>query len=355
MAEDAEKIDEAGADEEESELEEEAPEEEIPEEKKPGKIGIRKNPLGLILNIRMLRRVFQILALIGINGYILLAWFHMPNVQAFWVSIWQHIPTLPILAPLQAPFAVIAGSFDTMIREFSTGIFPFFTLGALLIISVVVGRAACGWICPIGTVQDFVTLPKRTKIRPSASAENELRKIKAYIFVIVAFFAVWVGFSRLTGTSDALVGILKGLADDIYAPLNPAYILFVILPEQAAQNLWPTSLDTLWLFSQWGWAFVQMVFVILVFLISVWVPRWFCRWLCPAGWFYSIFSRDALVGIGRNPARCTPDTCNVCEVVCPMNIRIRKFPYKHMYSPDCILCLECKSHCPNKAIVLRLS
>ena len=352
MAEDAERIDESGADEEESELEEETPEEEILEEKKPRRIGFGRNPLGLILNIRMLRRVFQILAFIGINGYILLAWFHMPNVQAFWVSIWQNMPALPILAPLEAPFAVIAGSFDTMIREFSTGIFPFFTLGALLIISIVVGRAACGWICPIGTIQDFVTLPKRTKIRPSASTENELRKVKAYVFVIVAFFAVWVGFSRITGTADALVNILgEGLAHDVFAPLNPAYILFVLLPAQE----WPTGLGTLWYFSQWGWVFVQMVFVILVFFISVWVPRWFCRWLCPAGWFYSIFSRNALIGIGRNPARCTPDTCNVCEVVCPMNIRIRKFPYKHMYSPDCILCLECKSHCPNNAIVLRLS
>jgi polyferredoxin len=133
--------------------------------------------------------------------------------------------------------------------------------------------------------------------------------------------------------------------------LNPAYILFVLLPQQ----LWPTSIDTLWYFSQWGWPLVQMGFVIFVFLISFWIPRWFCRWLCPAGWFYSVFSRDALIGIGRNPARCTPDTCNVCEVVCPMNIRIRKFPYKHMRSPDCIMCLECKSHCPNNAIILRFS
>ncbi|NHI89453.1 MAG: 4Fe-4S binding protein [Candidatus Thorarchaeota archaeon] len=352
MAEDAESIDEAGADEEESEPEEETPEEEMPKEKKPRKFGVGKNPLGLILNIRMFRRIFQILAFIGVNGYILLAWFHMPNVQAFWVSIWQNMPALPILAPLEAPFAVIAGSFDTMIREFSTGIFPFFTLGALLIISIVVGRAACGWICPIGTIQDFVTLPKRTKIRPSASTENELRKVKAYVFVIVAFFAVWVGFSRITGTSDALVSILgEDLAHDVFAPLNPAYILFVLLPMQE----WPTGLGTLWYFQAWGWPFVQMVFVIIVFFISVWMPRWFCRWLCPAGWFYSIFSRNALIGIGRNPARCTPDTCNVCEVVCPMNIRIRKFPYKHMYSPDCILCLDCKSHCPNNAIVLRVS
>jgi polyferredoxin len=348
MAEDVDKVDETGTDEEESEPEEEILEEEPEkvEKKEPRKIN-----LGLILNTRMLRRVFQILAFIGVNGYILFAWFRMSSVQAFWVSIWQNLPTLPILAPLEAPFAVIAGSFDTMIREFSTGIFPFFTLGAILIITIIFGRAACGWICPIGTVQDFITLPKRTKIRPAPGTESELRKIKAYIFVIAAFFAIWVGFSRITGTADALEATLGVFVDDVFAPLNPAYILFLVLPNQ----LWPTSIDTLWLFSTWGWALVQMGFVIFVFLISFWIPRWFCRWLCPAGWFYSVFSRDALIGIGRNPARCTPDTCNVCEVVCPMNIRIRRFPYKHMHSPDCIMCLDCRSHCPNDAIVLRFS
>jgi polyferredoxin len=343
MADDVDRIDETGTDEEESE-----PEEVIEkiEKKEPRKVG-----LGLILNLRMLRRVFQILAFIGVNGYILLAWFHMPNVQAFWLSIWQNLPTLPILAPLEASFGVIAGSFDTMIREFSTGIFPFFTLGALLIITIIFGRAACGWICPIGTIQDFVTLPKRTKSRPTPGTESELRKVKAYVFVIAAFFAVWVGFARITGTADVLETTLGVFVNDVFAPLNPAYILFVLLPNQ----LWPISINTLWYFSTWGWALFQMGFVIFVFFISIWFPRWFCRWLCPAGWFYSVFSRDALIGIGRNPARCTPDTCNVCEVVCPMNIRIRRFPYKRMHSPDCIMCLDCKSHCPNNAIVLRFS
>ncbi|MFX1481691.1 MAG: 4Fe-4S binding protein [Promethearchaeota archaeon] len=353
MAEDADQGEETGIEEEQSEPEEVT---ETTEEKKEGrKLSLPSNPLGFILNLRMFRRIVQIVFLIGVNGYILLAWFRMPNVQAFWLSIWSYLPSIPILAPLEAPFGVIAGSFDTLLREFSTGIFPFFTIGAMMIILIVVGRAPCGWICPIGTIQDFVTLPKRTKTRPAPSTEKEFRKMKAYIFVVAAFLAVWVGFSRLTGSESSLEAVLGGFANDAFAPLNPAYILFVVLPQQAELGLWPTDLSTLWYFTQWGWPFVQMSFMIFIFLISFWVPRWFCRWLCPAGWFYSLFSRDALIGIGRNPARCTPDTCNVCEVVCPMNIRIRRYPYQHMHSPDCIMCLECKSHCPNGAVVLRFS
>ena len=92
MAEDVDKVDDTGTDDEQSELEEELKEEEQEKEdrKDTKKISGDTSPLGLILNIRMLRRVFQILALIGVNGYILFAWFRMPNVQALWLSIWQN-------------------------------------------------------------------------------------------------------------------------------------------------------------------------------------------------------------------------------------------------------------------------
>lgn len=353
MAEDAERLEEMGE-------EEELPESEEPiekpviskekEEKKP-----RTNPAGMIFNLRMLRRVVQIIFLLGINAYIFTAWFGAEYITAFWTSIRDLMPSIPILSPLEAPFAVIAGSFDTMQRTFTTGMFPFFTIGSMIIILIFVGRAPCGWICPIGTIQDFVTLPKRAKTRPSPSTETELRKFKFYILVIVTGLAVWMGVSVATGTESTLETILGAFASDAFAPLNPAYILFKILPDLQDAGLWPTSLGTLWYITQWGTALLQLAFAIFVFLVAIWVPRWFCRWLCPAGWLYSVFSREALIGIGRNPARCTPDTCNVCEVVCPMNIRIRKYPYQHMHSPDCIMCLDCKSHCPNNAIIIRFS
>lgn len=355
MTEDADRLEDIGEEEDTSEpdtaAEEPIKETEVKEKK------VRKpisNPLGFIFNLRMLRRFIQIGFFLAINAYIFVSWFHMPNVTGLFVAFRDILPTLPILSPLiDAPYSVIAGSFDTMQQAFSTGLFPFFTLGAMIIILIFVGRAPCGWICPIGTIQDFVTLPKKKKVRPSPGTEKELRKVKIYIFVVVAGLAVWVGFARMTGTAEALELALGMFKDDAFTPLNPANILFSVLLNPAL--LWPTSFDTLWLLGYWNFALVQVAFVIIVFVISFWVPRWFCRWLCPAGWLYSIFSREALLGIGRNPARCTPDTCNVCEVVCPMNIRIRKFPYQHMHSPDCIMCMECKSHCPNNAIVLRFS
>lgn len=310
-----------------------------------------QNPLGVIFNIRMLRRIVQILFFLGINAYIFIAWFGAEYITAFWLQIQSIMPTLPILAPLQAPFAVISGSFDTIQRSFTLAYFPFFTLGAMIIILIFIGRAPCGWVCPIGTIQDFITLPKREKIRPSPNTESELRKIKVYIFFIVAGLAVWVGVSKFLGTESSLIAALGGFADDVFAPFNPAYILFVVIARQP----WPTSWMTLWYFSLWGFALLQVALVVFIFIISIWVPRWFCRWICPAAWLYSVFSREALIGIGRNPARCTPDTCNVCEQTCPMNIRIRRYPYQHMHSPDCIMCLECMSKCPNDAIVLRFS
>jgi polyferredoxin len=313
------------------------------------------HPVGLIFNVRMLRRIFQILFILGINAYFFASWNGGEQFIAFWRNISLIVPALPIISPLQAPAGILAGSFDTFEREFASTIFPFFTLGTMIIILTILGRAGCGWVCPIGTMQDFATLPKRTKIRPAPNTETELRRVKAYIFIIVMFLAIWVGLSKLTGASEALVAALGPFAAAAFDPFSPAYILFVALPSILSRGLWPTGLGNLWYVLQWGWFLPQLAFVIVIVVISVWFPRLFCRWLCPAGWIYGIFSRDSLIGIGRNPAKCTPDTCNVCEVVCPMNIKIRRFPYQHMHSPDCIMCLECKSHCPRKAIVIRFS
>ncbi|TFG26858.1 4Fe-4S binding protein [Candidatus Thorarchaeota archaeon] len=348
MTEDAERLEDTG----EAEVPEpEEIEEPVKKEVKEKSKKIFRNPLGIVFNIRMLRRIVQILFFLGINAYIFTAWFGAEHITSFWVQIQAVMPSLPILAPLEAPFAMISGSFDTIQRTFTLGVFPFFTLGAMIIILIFIGRAPCGWICPIGTIQDFVTLPKRSKIRPAPNTEVELRKIKMYIFVIVAGLAVWVGISKILGTEASLLATLGIFAEDAFAPLNPAYILFVIMARQP----WPTGWTTLWYFTLWQYALLQVAFVIIIFAISFWVPRWFCRWVCPAAWLYSIFSREALIGIGRNPARCTPDICNVCEVACPMNIRIRRYPYQHMHSPDCIMCLDCMSKCPNDAIVLRFS
>ncbi|MBD3404943.1 MAG: 4Fe-4S binding protein [Candidatus Lokiarchaeota archaeon] len=344
-----EKADEADSEETKPKKKESAPEKEKKKDKKRKVKGRIPYPLSLLVNIRMLRRLVQIFFIFAINAYIFTAWFGLEQVTIFWEQFRNLLPTLPIIAPLEAPFAMIAGSFDTMQREFTAGIFPFFTLGAMIIILAIVGRAACGWVCPIGTFQDFASLLTREKIRPAPNTEEELRRVKGYLFIIVMFLAVWMFVSVLQNSAENLINTLGLFAYAAFDPINPAYIIFKLAPEQA----WPTSIETLWLISTWGIFLAQIGFVALVVIVSIWFPRWFCRWLCPAGWLYGVIARDSLIGIGRNPAKCTPKECNTCEVVCPMNIRIRRFPYQHVHSPDCIMCLECLSHCPNGAIEIK--
>ena len=110
MTEDAERLDDIGEEEETSEPDAEVEEPVVKEEKKEKEEKTpRGNPLGILFNIRMFRRFIQIGFFVAINAYILLAWFRMPNVQAFFISIRDALPTLPILSPLDAPFVAIAG------------------------------------------------------------------------------------------------------------------------------------------------------------------------------------------------------------------------------------------------------
>ncbi|MHA2600741.1 MAG: 4Fe-4S binding protein [Candidatus Thorarchaeota archaeon SMTZ1-83] len=228
MAKDSESSEDMDVEEDELDLEEVSDDEDSEihhEPETPRRLSL-ENPIGIIFNIRMLRRVVQLLFLLGINAYILATWFGGEQILAFWEGFRDILPSLPIIAPLEAPGAVLAGTFDTLQREFSGGIFPFFTLGAMIIILTILGRSACGWVCPIGTIQDFATLPKRTKVRPSPNTEDELRRVKTYIFVIVMGLAVWVGISGLFGTADDLVNILGPFATAAFDPFNPAFIIF---------------------------------------------------------------------------------------------------------------------------------
>ena len=103
MAEDAEFSDEIKAEEEEEDSTEDTIEDE--QEKTPRKITLR-NPIGVLLNIRMLRRVVQIVFFLGVNVYILAAWAGTEQIVAFWEGFRDLLPTLPIISPLDGSLAV---------------------------------------------------------------------------------------------------------------------------------------------------------------------------------------------------------------------------------------------------------
>jgi polyferredoxin len=87
-----------------------------------------------------------------------------------------------------------------------------------------------------------------------------------------------------------------------------------------------------------SWKFSLLV---LICVASVFIFRVFCRFLCPLGAIYGLFSKLAVLGVKLDKTKCTD--CGLCISACKMDI-------KKVGDHECIQCGECISVCPTKAI-----
>ena len=96
----------------------------------------------------------------------------------------------------------------------------------------------------------------------------------------------------------------------------------------------------------WQAWIVGLIFI--GFLVANWwIPRFFCRAICPLGALLGIFSRFALWRIDRDPVRCTD--CDLCLKSCEG----ASDPHKDLRKSECFVCLNCIEECPHDALTFR--
>lgn len=202
------------------------------------------------------------------------------------------------------------------------GDFPWIVAGAVLFIlasSWVLGRAFCGWVCPLGTVFDWVRSimfwQKKPATRPSQI--NSHARFRLLAFVMTASFLSL----QLAGWFDPLV---------IFNRAASALITNLVMFDLTNIRLMPV--------------FVSGIFIIILVLELV-RPRFWCRNVCPFGALVSLPAHFSLMN-RRVSNACT--YCGECRNICPMRA-IEADPHNTRYS-DCTFCLECEAACPNQGI-----
>lgn len=91
---------------------------------------------------------------------------------------------------------------------------------------------------------------------------------------------------------------------------------------------------------------VGLIFV--GFLVANWwIPRFFCRAVCPLGALLGVFSRFSLWRIDRDPVRCTD--CDLCLKSCEG----ASDPHQDLRKSECFVCLNCIEDCPHDALSFR--
>ncbi|MBW2039256.1 MAG: 4Fe-4S binding protein [Deltaproteobacteria bacterium] len=202
---------------------------------------------------------------------------------------------------------------------------------------IVIGRAWCGWICPLGFFQDVLDLIRRKLHLGYISFPEELRaqlSCVKWIFLFIALLIpLWVSFPFFG----------KSIAMDLRQPfcqLCPGkYILPFILGDtvDVAVNFKSTTTIIM--------SVLGLIFSGVVIFGALLKRRFWCPY-CPMGLFLSFYKKISFIKLKKDCQKCT--MCGICYNVCPMEIKdlLTERKNEDVTFTDCTLCLRCVEYCP---------
>lgn len=173
-----------------------------------------------------------------------------------------------------------------------------------------VGVFFCGWICPFGSIQDWLgRIAKKCKL-PRYKMPWKVQKylqFSRYIFLGLMFLGITFSF------------------------LNARFYF--------QDNLIHNMLS-------WTAGITLAIFLI----ISLFFDRPFCNYFCIKGAADGLMSIVRPVSISRDNKSCVH--CHLCDQVCPMNVRVESTNF--VRHPNCINCMQCASKCPKDCLKYKL-
>jgi len=231
-------------------------------------------------------------------------------------------------------------------------------LGTILWIGAVVGRAFCGWVCPIGFVQDIITTLKGELNFLSPRSHKTGTRFKYLVLFTVLLISGTLALALYLGVGSDYKSALGIFAAGPFIAISPDGTLFGTVPillTMARENFMsflarPPTIQEAWAQLTRVQALLALRLIILVaFFGAAWqVPRFWCRYVCPTGALMAVFQKYSFVGIKRDPVKCMK--CPHCEIRCPMQINILDLAWEKFNDAECIMCMECVDACPHGSL-----
>lgn len=278
----------------------------------PGSVKPRLTGLKALLTHQTFRRIVQL----TVAGFItFLAIQH--------VVIGENGPVVTAAPEAFCPF----GGLETLYKYLSAGgafvshthLSNVVLLVAVLAVALLLRSAFCGWICPLGFLQDLISnlstvLQKR--IPGLRRGIASLKKRGARLAVL-----------------DRYLRYMKYLVL-VWAVGGSAYFGYMVFRDY---DPWSTLLNLA------EFSFTPGLIVLAVTLVaSFFIERPWCRYACPLGAASGLLGKLSPIYLKREESACT--SCRICTQTCSMGLEVHTATT--IQSVDCITCLECVGACP---------
>lgn len=214
---------------------------------------------------------------------------------------------LPIAGLMNLKYALTTWSLP---QVHAAGLFLFV---AFIGVSFIFRKAFCSWLCPVGTVSEWLWQGGRELLRrdfiPPKWVDIPLRSLKYILLGLFAYAIARMPAEEIAG----FMGSPFGLTADV-----KLLDFFREISTTAA------------------------IVVAALVVGSLFVKNLWCRYLCPYGALMGIVALGSPVRIRRNPLTCID--CDKCSKACPSYIPVAQL--LRVNTSECTGCLECVSACP---------
>ena len=259
-----------------------------------------------------IRRGVQ-LAFLGLNVWIAVEfWLFVRYYETAGRGVFAARPSgvegwLPIASLMNLKVLLYTGEYPTLHPA------GMFLLLAFLTASWVFRKSFCGWLCPVGTISEYLwRLGRQTfgrTFRLPRKLDIGLRSLKYILLALFLYAVVWMSVPAIRAFLEGPYGVVADVK---------------------MMNFFRTLGLT-------GGIVLAVLVVGSVFVQNLW-----CRYLCPYGALMGLAALASPLRIRRVENLCID--CGKCAKACPSALPVDKLIT--IQSAECIGCMECVTECP---------
>ena len=219
---------------------------------------------------------------------------------------------LPIAGLMNTKYFLLTGSIPAIHPSAMVLVLTF------LLLSVLFRKAFCGWLCPVGTVSEWLWKLGRETFGRSFSAPKwldiPLRGLKYVLLSAFLYAVLSMGTAQIAGFLHSPYGLIADVKMlNFFRYLSPAAAMFL----------------------------AAMV------MVSIFVRNAWCRYLCPYGALMGLAAMLSPARIRRTASACID--CGKCAKACPSQLPVDRLV--QIRSAECLGCMECVAACPAEGAV----